>query len=815
MQFEFVRRAATAALSCAALIGSSAAQGADDCANAQVITGTGDWNFLLFTATTDGSPDGVCDFFGQQQIENDVWFEWTATVSGSIALDTCVTSTVDTKVAVYAGTSCSGSPIACNDDADCGLQSRLSFPATAGQAYLIRVGTYPGAAVGGGQIHVVEPGGGAGTGADDCANAEPISGTGTFAFDNSSATTDGLADGACDFFGQTQIDSDIWFAWTATSDDSFTLQTCGQTGVDTKIAVYDGTSCPATAPIACNDDACALQSSVNFQASVGATYLVRIGTFPGAAAGMGTFSIDAGGGGSCANPASGADVIIGELIGVESYGGLGNQSSFAIGTTSCNVGSDELLWIASTNEHPVISQNIYRLENGRFEQIGMGWLKHGFTALQGSVCCTCISSGTGSRLGVGCSDPYSASLNGQQGSLGPRSEVNAYDGTFPYPFNIGFNQTGDRVYKRIQVENSDIDPGQRPSALYFGEGHYVTPDDAQAGNGFNNASYRAMSVTGALNGGFGMTMTGATVRTEPAIQAWKDTDPTVNLQDVAIPGEGLFKVASNAYDNGDGTWRYEYAIHNLNSDFSGRAFSVFIGSGVNVTGAGMSFPAYHSGEPYSNLPWTTAVTGTSVSWSSELFLQDPNANALRWGTVYSFWFTANTAPETRTASLGLFKPGNPGTQSMDVIAPMDGSGGPTVTNYCSANANSTGTSTSISATNIDLVGRTMDLDAVNMPTNAFGFFITSTTQAFVPNAGGSAGNLCVGGDIGRGVGAGILTTGSTGSFGTLVDLDVIPTPFGTTSVMAGETRNFQAWHRDALAGVPTSNFSDGVAVSFP
>ena len=815
MNRQFVRRTAGAAFCAAALVASAAAQGADNCMDAQVITGTGDWNFLLFTATTDGSPDGVCDFFGQQQIENDVWFEWTATVSGTIDVDTCVTSTVDTKMAIYDGTTCSGSPIACNDDADCGLQSRLSFPATAGQVYLIRVGTYPGAAVGGGQIHVVEPGGGAGTGADICSNAEPINGTGTFAFDNTSATTDGLADGACDFFGQTQIESDIWFAWTATSDDSFTLQTCGQTGVDTKLAVYAGTSCPATAPIACNDDSCSLQSSVTFQASVGATYLVRLGTYPGAATGTGTFTIDAGGGGSCANPAAGADVIIGDLIGVQSYGGLSGQSAFAIGTTSCNVGSAELLWIANTNEHPVISQNIYRLEDGRFQQIGMGWLKHGFTALQGSVCCTCNSSGTGSRLGVGCSDPYSASLNGQQPSLGPRSEVNAYNGTFPYPFQTGFNQSGDLVYKRIQVDNNDIDPAQRPGALYFGEGHYVTPDDAQAGNGFNNASYRAMSVTGTLNGGFGMNMTGATVRTEPAIQAWKDTDPTVNLQDVVVPGEGLFKVASNAYDNGDGTWRYEYAVHNLNSDFSGQAFSVSVGSGVNVTGSGMSFPTYHSGDPYTNTSWNASVNAGAVTWSTELFLQNANANALRWGTVYSFWFTADTAPETRVGTLSLFKPGNPGAQSMDVIAPTDGSGGPTVANYCSANANSTGVSASISATNIDLVARTMQLDAIQMPLNAFGFFITSTTQAFIPNAGGSAGNLCIGGDIGRGVGNGILTTGATGSFSTPVDLDMIPTPFGPTAVMAGETRNFQAWHRDSVLGVATSNFTDGLVISFP
>ena len=33
---------------------------------------------------------------------------------------------------------------------------------------------------------------------------------------------------------------------------------------------------------------------------------------------------------------------------------------------------------------------------------------------------------------------------------------------------------------------TDLDPAQNAGALYFGEGHYVTPDDAAAGNDDNN-----------------------------------------------------------------------------------------------------------------------------------------------------------------------------------------------------------------------------------------------------------------------------------------------------------------------------------------
>ena len=111
---------------------------------------------------------------------------------------------------------------------------------------------------------------------------------------------------------------------------------------------------------------------------------------------------------------AGPDVIVGDLIDVANYGQVGGINAYAIGTTSCNIGTTPLQWVASTNQHPVIGQNLYRVKNGRFEQIGISWLKHGFTALAQSLCATCQNPGTGSLLGVNCSDPYVASLNGSQ-----------------------------------------------------------------------------------------------------------------------------------------------------------------------------------------------------------------------------------------------------------------------------------------------------------------------------------------------------------------------------------------------------------------
>ena len=107
------------------------------------------------------------------------------------------------------------------------------------------------------------------------------------------------------------------------------------------------------------------------------------------------------------------------------------------------------------------------------------------------------------------------------------------------------------------------------------------------------------------------------------------------------------------------------------------------------------------------------------------------------------------------------------------------------------------------------------LSARNLPTNSFGFFITSQTQGFVANPAGSGGNLCLAGAIGRYVGAGqIQNSGVSGSFALELDLATTPQPIQPVSVMAGETWNYQAWHRDSTMGNASSNFTDAVTVAY-
>lgn len=347
---------------------------------------------------------------------------------------------------------------------------------------------------------------------------------------------------------------------------------------------------------------------------------------------------------------AGPDVIVGDLYSLTDYDRLGDTAALAVGTTSCNAGNQELNWYAlPDNRHPVIGQNMYRLKDGRLQQIGQAWLKHGYTALQQTTCyADCQSSGTGSRLGVHCSDPYGPGLNSGP-DLGPRSEINPVTGY--YNGATANNHTGHShtaVSHGLQVKHADLG---NAGATYYIEGHYIAPDDATSGNGNNNASYRQYSVTG-NSSNWSFANVGSTVREQPAIKVWPGA--TFTTLD-SWPVDGRIIIATKITSLGGGQYRYDYAVYNMNSERGLRSFSVPVGS-ATITNIGFSAPLSHD-EGFSNTAWAAVNSGGDLTWSTDTYASNPNANAIRWGTMYNFWFDANAAPIGSTASLGRFKPG--------------------------------------------------------------------------------------------------------------------------------------------------------------
>ncbi len=119
-------------------------------------------------------------------------------------------------------------------------------------------------------------------GGDECAVATAITGNGPHAFDQTLATE------SVDISGCGTLNFDVWFSWTAGQTADHIVSLCAGATHDTKLAIYD--SCGGT-ELACNDDSCALQSEVTFNAVAGTSYLIRIGTYNTVPGSTGTFDI--------------------------------------------------------------------------------------------------------------------------------------------------------------------------------------------------------------------------------------------------------------------------------------------------------------------------------------------------------------------------------------------------------------------------------------------------------------------------------------------------------------------------------------------
>ena len=133
----------------------------DECEGAiLVVSGALAFNNAGASSSGQTLPAG-CDDFGNNQVNNDLWYLYEAESNGTVTLSFCGGTTIDTKIAVYdaaEGCPVSGSvPVACNDDS-CGLQSETSFLAVCGESYYFRVGTYSAATFGAGTLNITASG---------------------------------------------------------------------------------------------------------------------------------------------------------------------------------------------------------------------------------------------------------------------------------------------------------------------------------------------------------------------------------------------------------------------------------------------------------------------------------------------------------------------------------------------------------------------------------------------------------------------------------------------------------------------------------
>jgi hypothetical protein len=484
----------------------------------------------------------------------------------------------------------------------------------------------------------------------------------------------------------------------------------------------------------------------------------------------------------------------------------------AMSTTSCNVGTITIPWIPVTTSiggamtgtnHPKIVQNMYRVSNGKFEQIGEGWLKHGFYAINGSSVCGSCTSPSGYSLGPGCADPYGTGNNSDRTYLGPRSEVNPLTGVWNpvgsffsgyVPDNIRrtngsrkWNGTATVSYSYAGIENrvvvKDTDLNVAGAEFYY-ESYYLAEGDE---NRLNNVAYRKCGATwSTANNRWNFSEQSASTIQGPAIDAWGD-----ERADTTPASEGIARVAVKTTDVGSGRTAYDYAVYCHDIDRGIRSFKVPLESGLTVSNVVFRDPDGIAGND-----WTWSYGGGFITFTGPTHAADPAAPHLSYGRVFNFRFEVNAAPAAaRTIMMDYFKPGtNPAlsatikapraTPSVNVsgIATFNGTTNATTTTATwSLTPNDTNASGSVlsGTTTMNIVS-----GAYSIPTNARGSFTLrvkpnlwlqeKVTPVTITSAGASVNLLIEGlGDI-----DGDNEVGPS-------DFEAVVNAFGTTSGLPG------------------------------
>lgn len=347
----------------------------------------------------------------------------------------------------------------------------------------------------------------------------------------------------------------------------------------------------------------------------------------------------------------------------------GGEAGMAMLNTMCNPGSVNIPWFAAMQpNHPKFGFLVVRIADDKIEQINeWSFCKHAFTSVNvNGSCGSCVNPGTGSLMGLNCSDTYGPGNNASRTWLGPPEEIDPWLGTWDPVgsyFDIGDpSQAGypapadgvrslsqsifDNVDNRVTIDEVDL---LTPNASYYyglqliHEGEAVANrDDNLAHRGFNpNWNGSSWSFP---NNGQGQQYGSILDRWQGA-----DVDSGSNGND-----DGRFFVGVKATPIGAGVYHYEYAVHNVDSSRGGSSFSMPVDAGATVSN--FSFGDIDND---SSNDWTGQRVGNEIVFAA------PNGNPLEWNTIYNFGFDVDFAPGSGLCSIDAARPG-PGSMVTDV-----------------------------------------------------------------------------------------------------------------------------------------------------
>ena len=652
-------------------------------------------------------------------------------------------------------------------------------------------------------------------GGDDCSVPTPLNAAGSVSFDTVAATTSGFdGNGPCES-GASTVNQDLFWVFTAPATGDYQFDTDGST-FDTKLSVHFGGGCTATCAAYDDDGGVGLQSllQINGVAS-GDVFLVQVGGF-GANSGTGVLNIT-----QFVDPCTAStddtfedndSCLAPSVVTAGTYPGLfvatGDQDYYRI-----TVQPDEILTAAVSNTagastdvtiydascNPLIATSF---NQGVYSTLGAA----GATDLIVGVIADSASGSNCTPYDLDLSvapDPCGASIDDafEDNDTCPTAVVMA-----PGSYVGLFADLTDSDFYSVTLQPDELMDFNCSNDLNADVDLNLFDSSCNLIQSFNSD---ALSVDNL--GGSGPVTYIVEVFIDPT-----DPDTCTNYDlDIIVMLDPCSTLVADAFEEnddcatalllGDGTYT-GLTIFESDNDY----FAVGVDPGATITADIFFSDVVADVDLYLWDPAVecdTNVAGTGGAYLVRGFSVDDDEQV-----VYT---NMTGGPQNLVLEVDMFTAGGCNSYDMMIFG-SNGMGGGVGTNYCMANANSTGATSVIGATGSRVAANNdVTLTATGLPPLSFGFFLASRVQGFILNPGGSSGNLCLGGAIGRYVGPGqIMNSGVAGEIVLTLDLTAVPQPLGFEAVVAGDQWNFQLWHRDTTAVGATSNFTNGIEINF-
>lgn len=353
---------------------------------------------------------------------------------------------------------------------------------------------------------------------------------------------------------------------------------------------------------------------------------------------------------------------------------------FSVSNTMCNPGSVLIPWAqAMAENHPKFGFMVTRITDDRMVQISdRSFVKHAFLSVNGGggPCAPCQNPNNNQVMGIGCSDAYAASNNGDRFWLGPAGEIDPWLGTWNRVGsyfdqgdpNVGppNNMDGQRsltmtmtsepvmgpVKNRVTIREQDV---VVPNSQFYYMVHLIHEGEGVAARNNNILSRR---VTWNWNGSSWSASNSGGVVSGTVLNRWTGAGVSLGGNGTA---DGRIAVAVKVTGPNDGLWHYEYAVHNIDNSRGAAGFRIPVCTAARVQNIGFRDI---DADPLNE--WTAQRSG------GELVFAAPAGNPLDWNMLFNFWFDSDAAPVAGNVAFDQARTG-PGALGFQVAADVPGS----------------------------------------------------------------------------------------------------------------------------------------------